>query len=83
MSAECCVVSTPLEAVREQLQHGVSGLLAAAFTEEALAQELARACENPAMAAEIGRRARAEILERFSEELMLSRHEELYRRLAQ
>ena len=82
MSAECCVVSTPLEAVREQLQSGVSGLLAGAFTDEALAQELARACNNPAWTAEIGRRARAEVLERFSEEVMLSRHEELYRRLA-
>jgi glycosyltransferase involved in cell wall biosynthesis len=82
MSAECCVVSTPLEAVREQLQPGVSGLLAGGFTDDALAQELARACNNPELAAEIGRRARVEVLDRFSEEVMLSRHEELYRRLA-
>lgn len=82
MSAECCVVSTPLEAVREQLQAGVSGLLASNFTVEALAQELADACNNPARTAEIGRRARSEVLERFSQEMMLSRHEELYRSLA-
>jgi glycosyltransferase involved in cell wall biosynthesis len=82
MSAECCVVSTPLDAVREQLESGVSGLLAGEFTPEALAQELARACKSPERTAEIGRRARAEVQERFNEELMLSRHEELYRMLA-
>jgi glycosyltransferase involved in cell wall biosynthesis len=82
MSAECCVVSTPLEAVREQLQSGVTGLLAGGFTVEALAQELARACANPAWVTDIGRRARIRVLESFSEEIMLSRHEELYKRLA-
>ena len=81
MSAECCVI-TPLEAVREQLQSGVNGLVAGEFTAVAMAEELARACKNPAWAAELGRRARAEVLERFTEELMLSRHEQLYRRLA-
>lgn len=82
MSAECCVVSTPLEAVREQLQSGASGLVACEFTHEALARELTRACGNPARTAEMGRRARAEVLNRFSEEMMVSRHEELYGKLA-
>jgi glycosyltransferase involved in cell wall biosynthesis len=83
MSAECCVVSTPLEAVREQLRPGVSGLIADEFTDEALAKELAHACNNPARTAEMGCSARTEVIERFSEKVMLSRHEELYRRLAQ
>jgi glycosyltransferase involved in cell wall biosynthesis len=82
MSAECCVVSTPLEAVYEQLQPGVSGLLASNFTPEALALELGWACRNPARSAEIGRLARAEVIHRFSVEMMLSRHLNLYRRLS-
>ena len=81
MSAECCVVSTPLEAVSEQLRQGVSGFLAEDFTSQALAQALALICQAPERITEIGRQARADVLERYSEEVMLSRHEELYQRL--
>ena len=81
MSSECCVVSTPLEGVREQLQHGESGFIAEAPTGESLARELARACESPALAAKIGAKARAVVQERFSEKTMLDCHEEFYRSL--
>jgi glycosyltransferase involved in cell wall biosynthesis len=81
MSAECCVVSTPLEGVREQLQHGASGLLADTFTSDALAQTLTLACKNQEQTSKIGCQARTEVLERFTEEKMLTAHEELYRRL--
>lgn len=82
MSAECCVVSTPLEAVQEQLQSGVSGLLAADFSATALGNALRQACENPARTLEMGRNARTVVVQRFSEEAMVAGHAEFYRRLA-
>jgi glycosyltransferase involved in cell wall biosynthesis len=83
MSSECCIVSTPVEGVREQLQHGKSGLLAEKFTSQSIAETLMLACEAQDQTAELGRRARVEVLERFTEETMLSEHESLYRRLAE
>jgi glycosyltransferase involved in cell wall biosynthesis len=82
MSAECCVVSTPLDALREQVQDGKSGLLATGFTGEALAERLEKACREPDLVKEIGQAARREVLEKFSEEIMITRHMECYRRLA-
>jgi glycosyltransferase involved in cell wall biosynthesis len=82
MSAECCVVSTPLAAVREQLESGVSGFVAAKFTAESIAHELARICNDPVLRREVARCARDVVVERFSEEVMISQHAELYRRIS-
>jgi len=81
MSSECCVVSTPLEAVREQLQHGETGFVAGAFTGEALARELSRVCISPAVAAQAGAKARIAVERTFSESTMLDQHEAFYREL--
>lgn len=81
MSSECCVVSTPLEAVREQLDDGETGFVASDFSGPALGRELARACADRERLPEVGRKARASVESRFSEKTMLDRHEEFYRGL--
>jgi len=81
MSSECCVVSTPLEAVREQLEAGETGFVADDFTGQALGRELAKACGDRARLVEVGRKARASVESRFSEKTMLDRHAAFYREL--
>lgn len=81
MSAECCVVSTPLPGVKEQITHGNTGLLARSATAADLAEQLAAVCARPSWAREIGRNARAAAQEQFSECQMLDRHLALYERM--
>lgn len=78
MSSECCVVSTPIPAMSEQIVHGKTGLIAHACTDLALAEQLSAACARPAWAAQIGRDARRSVQQRFSEEQMLDRHLTFY-----
>ena len=81
MSAGCCVVATPSDAVREQIEHGVSGLLADAATGEALATQLTRACRDASHRWSLGESARQRVQREFSESVMVDRHVALYERL--
>ncbi len=78
MSAECCVVSTPLAGVIEQVRHEATGLVADGFSGAAIARELARAAADRTWTAQLGRRARGAAVERFSEAAMIAGHAALY-----
>jgi glycosyltransferase involved in cell wall biosynthesis len=81
MSAECCIVSTPTDGVREQIEHGRSGLFARDMSGVSLAAALREALANPARCRELGRHARERVERELSEQAMVKRHLELYEQL--
>jgi glycosyltransferase involved in cell wall biosynthesis len=81
MSAECCVISTPTDGVIEQIEHGVSGLIAESFDPDALAAVLASALSNPDKLRIYGQAARKRVEENFTESGMIQAHLDLYRKL--
>ena len=78
MAAACCVVATPSGGVIEQIENGVTGLLAAEISGSALAVVLREALGDAAMAARIGEAGRAAVVANFSESAMVERHVGLY-----
>ena len=78
MSSGCCVVSTPVDGVLEQIQDGRTGLVASDMDGKSLAYSLTKAVGNRQLITEMGRAARCEVSSRFSEERMLAQHIELY-----
>ncbi|MDB6040802.1 MAG: hypothetical protein JWM99_4643 [Verrucomicrobiales bacterium] len=78
MSAQCCVVSTPTDGVVEQVENGISGFVAASFTPEDLAKSLSLAVSDPQKRVAIGAAGRRTVEMKFSEEMMVNRHLELY-----
>jgi glycosyltransferase involved in cell wall biosynthesis len=81
MSAECCIVSTPTDGVTEQIEHGVSGLIADSFLPAALSQTLSDALAQTDQVRALGQAARKRVDEFFTEAGMVDTHLALYRSL--
>ena len=78
MAASLCIVATPTGGVIEQIENGVTGLLARDISGPALAEALAAVCGDPAKRASLGAAARARVMRDFSEEVFAARHREVY-----
>jgi glycosyltransferase involved in cell wall biosynthesis len=78
MSVARPIVATDVGGAPEMIEHGVSGLLVPPKVVEPLAEAIRRMLDDPAAAAEMGRRARAAVDERFSIEVMVGRMAALY-----
>jgi glycosyltransferase involved in cell wall biosynthesis len=72
MAMECCVVATTVGGIPDMIDHGSTGWLVPPADPAALAMGVSAALDSPA-AREVGRRARAHVLARYTEE----RHVEL------
>jgi glycosyltransferase involved in cell wall biosynthesis len=81
MSAGCCVVATPTAGAREQIDDGISGVLAGGMMADALAEALARALDNAPLRARCGAAASGRARDEFSESRMLAAYVDLYRGL--
>lgn len=77
------VVASDIRGCREEVLHGVTGLLAPAGDAAALADALGRVLSDPAAAAEMGRQGRQRAEEHFDEADVLDRQVEEYARLVQ
>ena len=78
MAGSLCVVATPTGGVPEQIESGMSGLLAREISGAALAEALAEACGDPEKRARLGAAARDRVNREFSEESFAARHREVY-----
>ena len=78
MASECCVVATPTGGVVEQIENGCSGFLAAAISGTALGDALRVAIADAALRVRLGKAAREQVIENFSEERMVNRYLALY-----
>ena len=81
MSSGCCVISTPVDGVLDQVEHNQSALLADENDGQALARCLIDALRDPTSLAIIGASARERVISDFSEERMVREHEALYQRV--
>jgi glycosyltransferase involved in cell wall biosynthesis len=81
MSSKCCVVSTPTDGVLEQIEDGVTGIVAASFAPSELATSLASAVSNPGRAKELGNSARDSVKRSFTEQMMIDAHLKMYAEL--
>jgi glycosyltransferase involved in cell wall biosynthesis len=81
MSSGCCIVTTPVDGVLEQIESGRSGFVAEGMDGEALALCLETALRDRKVIELIGRKARESVSERFSEAEMIRKHSELYNRV--
>lgn len=81
LSAGVPVVASQVGGLAEVVHHGRTGFLAPADDLEAMAGHLLTLIAEPDRAAEMGRAARADALERFRVEPMIDRYEALYRRV--
>ena len=82
MQAMACgipVVSTPVGAIGEAVDDGVTGLLVAQRSAEALAAGLARLRDDPALRARFAAAARARAVRDFGLDPMLDRMEAVFR----
>lgn len=85
MQAMACgipVVSTPVGAIAEALEHERTGLLVAPRSAEALAAGLGRLRDDASLRARFGAQARARARRDFGIEQMLDRMEVIFRRVA-
>ena len=78
MAAGSCVVATPTGGVVEQIEDGVSGILAKEISGPALGAVLNRAITDPGLRKRVGDAARVRALGEFNEALFLARHRQLY-----
>ncbi|MBI4478309.1 MAG: GNAT family N-acetyltransferase [Acidobacteria bacterium] len=78
MAAGAPVVATHVGGTTEALTDGVNGLLVPPGDSAALARAVARLLEDHALAARVGRAARATIVQRFPIERMVRATEDLY-----
>jgi glycosyltransferase involved in cell wall biosynthesis len=83
MAAGSCVVATPTGGVVEQVEDGVSGLLAADISGPALGAALVRALADSALRRRLGEAARNRAQRDFNEALFLERHRQLYSEVIQ
>ena len=82
MSAECCVVATPVDGVTELVQDKQSGLLAESVAGSAITTVLAEALEMGYHERRVlGRNARKRMISNFSEQVMLNSYFSLYEQL--
>jgi glycosyltransferase involved in cell wall biosynthesis len=78
MAAGSCVVATPTGGVVEQIEDGVSGILAAEISGPALGAALARALRDADLRKRMGEAARVRAERDFNEHDFLERHRLLY-----
>jgi glycosyltransferase involved in cell wall biosynthesis len=78
MAAECCVVATPTSGVTEQIEDGVTGLLADRATAPALACALRQVLADAHRRQAMGRAARQHVAREFSIERAVRRYLDLY-----
>ena len=78
MAAGNCIVATPAGGVVEQIEDGISGLLAADISGPALGAALLRALADPALCRKMGEAARERAQREYNETLFLERHRRLY-----
>lgn len=78
MAAGNCLVATPTGGVVEQIEDGISGLLAADVSGPALGDALLRALGDSALRRKMGEAARQRVKSEFNEVLFLERHRRLY-----
>lgn len=84
MAAECCLVTSPVDGVLEQVTDGVSGLIATDNSPAALATALTAALALPRAARRtLGSVARARVHAEFSEAGMIAAHLALYETIVQ
>lgn len=81
MSAGSCVVATPTGGVKEQIEDGVTGILASGITGPALAEALHRALDDEAARNRVGEAARLRAQGEYHETLFIERHRQLYARV--
>jgi glycosyltransferase involved in cell wall biosynthesis len=79
MSSKCCVVSTPTDGVLEQIEDGVSGVIASSFDPTCLVEALRRAIEDIDLRRTCGEAARERVRNRFSESKMIEDYLALYK----
>ena len=82
MAAGSCVVATPTGGVTEQIEHGISGLLAHEISGPALAQVLAQALSDAPLRVRLGQAAQVRVAENFGETKFIERHRQLYREVS-
>lgn len=82
-AAACALplVTTNVPGCREVVSDGVDGLLVPVRDGVALAEAIARLHDDPNLAASLGRSARAKVLERFDEKIVIERTLDVYREL--
>ena len=78
MAAGLPVVASAVGGLLDLIDHGRTGLLVEPGNPTALADALRRLLTNPAAAAQIGERARADVQQRYSFERMVEAFEDLY-----
>lgn len=81
MAAGCAVVATDVGGIPDVVQDGANGLLVPPGDSRALALAIARLVADPALAARLGRAARATVEGRFTVSASLERLEQVYRSL--
>ena len=81
MAAGNCVVATPTGGVNEQLEDGVTGLLASEISGPALAEALHRALADESLRKRVGEAARLRAAREFGETVFFERHRQLYSRV--
>lgn len=78
MAAGCVAIGSAVPGVRELLRHGVDGLLVPEADPVALADALASALQDDALADRLGKAARERAIARHSREEMNERYEQLF-----
>lgn len=82
MSAECCVVATPVDGVTELIEADLTGLLATGNNAEALGQTLEIALNlEEGTRRKLGERAREKVKREYSEEKMIDSYLRIYERV--
>jgi glycosyltransferase involved in cell wall biosynthesis len=81
MAAGCPVIASAVGGIPDVVEDGVNGILVPPGEPRALAQALAALLADPALAARLGREARATIARRYTTERALERIEQVYRAL--
>jgi glycosyltransferase involved in cell wall biosynthesis len=79
MACEIPVVSTPVGAITEAVEDGVTGLIAEPRSSESLALQLARLRDDPTLRKRFGTAAREKAVREFGIERMLDRMEAVFR----
>ena len=65
MSLECAIVASNTAPVQEVIQHELNGLLVDFFNPEEMVRAICRLLENPTLAKELGKAARAKIVSQY------------------
>jgi N-acetyl-alpha-D-glucosaminyl L-malate synthase BshA len=83
MCFSCPSVATAVGGIPEVVESGRSGLLVPPLDPDAVARSVESLIGDPALRAQMGAAARLRARERFSADVIVSRYEQLYRRVCQ